>query len=66
MERSSQIAWKIVPLRHFFPLKVVPLIADLLYRERIYHLLSFSSDRIAQTVHKKGWEGGSKVKAMHA
>jgi hypothetical protein len=25
MENSSQIAWKIVPLRHVFPLKVVPL-----------------------------------------
>jgi hypothetical protein len=32
MENSSQIAWKIVPLRHFFPLKVVPLIKVLLYR----------------------------------
>jgi hypothetical protein len=31
MEKSSQIAWKIVPLRHFFPLKVVPLIGVLLY-----------------------------------
>jgi hypothetical protein len=26
MEKSSQIAWKIVPLRNFFPLKVVPLL----------------------------------------
>jgi hypothetical protein len=25
MEKSSQRAWKIVPSRHFFPLKVVPL-----------------------------------------
>jgi hypothetical protein len=31
MEKSSQIAWKIVPLKHFFPLKVVPLIEVLLY-----------------------------------
>jgi hypothetical protein len=31
MEKSSKIAWKIVPLRHFFPLKVVPLIEVLLY-----------------------------------
>jgi hypothetical protein len=31
MEKSSQIAWKIVPLRRFFPLKVVPLIKVLLY-----------------------------------
>jgi hypothetical protein len=30
MEKSSQIAWKIVPLRHFFPLKVVPLTEVLL------------------------------------
>jgi hypothetical protein len=28
---GCQIAWKIVPLRHFFPLKVVPLIEVLLY-----------------------------------
>jgi hypothetical protein len=26
MEKSSHIAWKLVPLRHNFPLKVVPLI----------------------------------------
>jgi hypothetical protein len=31
MENSSQIAWNIVPLRHFFTLKVVPLIEVLLY-----------------------------------
>jgi hypothetical protein len=31
MENSSQIAWKLVPLRHFFPLKAVPLIELLLY-----------------------------------
>jgi hypothetical protein len=31
MEKSSQIAWKLVPLRHLFPLKVVPLIEVLLY-----------------------------------
>jgi hypothetical protein len=31
MEKSSQKAWKFVPLRHFFPLKVVPLIEVLLY-----------------------------------
>jgi hypothetical protein len=30
MEKSSQIAWELVPLRHFFPLKVVPLIEVLL------------------------------------
>jgi hypothetical protein len=30
MEKSSQIAWKLVPLRHFLPLKVVPLIEVLL------------------------------------
>jgi hypothetical protein len=37
MEKSSQIAWKIVPLSHFFPLKVVPLIEVLLY-DTIYVL----------------------------
>jgi hypothetical protein len=31
MENSSPISWKLVPLRHFFPLKVVPLIEVLLY-----------------------------------
>jgi hypothetical protein len=33
MEKSSQTAWKIVPLRHFFPLKVAPLIEVLLYTQ---------------------------------
>jgi hypothetical protein len=32
MEKSSQIAWKFVPLRHFFPLEVVPLIEIILYK----------------------------------
>jgi hypothetical protein len=31
MEISSKIAWKIVPLIQFFPLKVFPLIEVLLY-----------------------------------
>jgi hypothetical protein len=31
MEKSSQIAWKLVPLTHFFPLKVALLIEVLLY-----------------------------------
>jgi hypothetical protein len=31
MEKSSQIAWKLVPVIQFFPLKVVPLIEVLLY-----------------------------------
>jgi hypothetical protein len=38
MEKSSQIAWKIVPLRHFFSLKVVPLIEVLLYRLWAYSI----------------------------
>jgi hypothetical protein len=33
MEKSIQIAWKIAPRRHFFPLKVVPLIEVLLYKQ---------------------------------
>jgi hypothetical protein len=44
MEKSSQITWKIVPLRHFFPLKVVPLIEVLLYSEL---LLSGTSNYLA-------------------
>jgi hypothetical protein len=39
MEQLSQIAWKIVPLRHFFPLMIVPLIEDLLLAEFRVHLL---------------------------
>jgi hypothetical protein len=35
MEKSSQIACNFVPLRHFFPLKVVPLIEVLLYTEEL-------------------------------
>jgi hypothetical protein len=33
MDKSCHKAWKIVPLRHFSPLKVVPLIEVLLYDE---------------------------------
>jgi hypothetical protein len=33
MEKSSQIAGKVVPLSHFSPLKIVPLIEVLLYIE---------------------------------
>jgi hypothetical protein len=48
MEKSSQIAWKIVPLRHYFPLKVVPLIEVLLYQlsmllARLRVIFSFTS-----------------------
>jgi hypothetical protein len=39
MEKSSQIAWKFVLLRHFFPLKVVPLIEVLLYVDEIWATL---------------------------
>jgi hypothetical protein len=38
MEKSNQIAWKIIPLGHFFPIKVVPLIEVLLW---FIALLSF-------------------------
>jgi hypothetical protein len=44
---SSQIAWKIVPLRHFFPLKVVPLIEVLLYIDMQYIYSSISISRTA-------------------
>jgi hypothetical protein len=40
MEKSSQIAWKIVPLRHFLPLKVGSLIEVLLYDSRLQQTLN--------------------------
>jgi hypothetical protein len=43
MEKSSQIAWKIVTLRRFFPLKVVPLIEVLLYKDVLQSIDSKSS-----------------------
>jgi hypothetical protein len=47
MEKSSQIAWKIVPLRHFFPLKVVPLIEVLLYLiDRLHEVLGGSTNLV--------------------
>jgi hypothetical protein len=51
MEKSSQIAWKIVPLRHFFPLKVVPLIEVLLYM--ILKLDLINQTWMTGTVEKK-------------
>jgi hypothetical protein len=46
MEKSSQIAWKIVPLRHFCPLKVVPLIEVLLKK---YDTRSYIQDHRVQS-----------------
>jgi hypothetical protein len=43
MKNSSQIAWKIVPLGHFPPLKVVPLIEVLLYMTLLWILQSVVS-----------------------
>jgi hypothetical protein len=52
MEKSSQKAWKIVPLRHFFPLKVVPLIKVLLYNSsRGDFRLKNCENRIAPDLH---------------
>jgi hypothetical protein len=45
VKKSSQIAWKIVPLRHFFPLKVVPLIEVLLYLQMDHRLAGILEDR---------------------
>jgi hypothetical protein len=45
MEKSSQIPWEIVPLRHFFPLKVVPLIEVLLYLQGSLKLIAHQSSR---------------------
>jgi hypothetical protein len=50
MEKSSQIAWKIVPLVHFFPLKVVPLIEVLLYGISVIQRLSNSGTRRSLTI----------------
>jgi hypothetical protein len=54
MEKSSQIAWKIVPLRHFFPLKVVPLIEVLLYIEKdsLHYMLCCSCHKKKVGVHE--------------
>jgi hypothetical protein len=49
MEMSSQIAWKIVPFRHFFPLKVVPLIGIFLY----IWIVAFIAAAIAAEPHLK-------------
>jgi hypothetical protein len=58
MEKSSQIAWKIVPLRHFFPLKVVPLIEVLLYS--IYtpknYMIECPATFILSTLRSSGWK----------
>jgi hypothetical protein len=42
MEKSSQIARKFVPLKHFFPLKVVPLIEVLLYLNLLSRIVPLS------------------------
>jgi hypothetical protein len=42
MVKASQIAWKIVPLRHFFPLKDVPLIEVLMYSGKVLRLILMS------------------------
>jgi hypothetical protein len=57
MEKSSQTAWKLVPLRHFFPLKVLPLIEVLPYpvSTRVY-LAAFYELGSAPTVdHFLNW-----------
>jgi hypothetical protein len=59
MEKSSQIAWKFVPLRHFFPLKVVLLIEVLLYDDiftfRRTSLAASQHDRSDQVGTEKSW-----------
>jgi hypothetical protein len=57
MEKSSQIAWKVVPLRHVFPIKVVPLIEVLLYGSGSGSLLNranFISRSIALELKLRG------------
>jgi hypothetical protein len=59
MEKSSQIAWKIVPLRQIFPLKVVPLIEGLLYLRHIMskHIFEVTKEFFLQ----EGDKGGEKI-----
>jgi hypothetical protein len=58
MEKSSQIARKNVPLRHFFPIKVVPLIEFLLYAElldSVHDLKSLfrcNSNSVGRLIHE--------------
>jgi hypothetical protein len=52
MEKSSQIAWKFVPLRHFFPLKVVPLIEILLYQGRDPREVNIGQKNQERSTHK--------------
>jgi hypothetical protein len=51
MEKSSQIAWRIVPLRHFFPLKVVPLIEGLLEYDIVVvpHHIGYTGNQVVGT-----------------
>jgi hypothetical protein len=59
MEKSSQIAWKIVPLRHSFPRKVVPLIEGLLY---VINALSPPTPSIRSHPHQLSYrEGGGML-----
>jgi hypothetical protein len=56
MEKSSQVAWKIVPIRHFFPLKVVTLIDVLLYWRKL--ATATSQSVYSRGFHnQKGWKG---------
>jgi hypothetical protein len=57
MEKSSQIAWKIVPHRPFFPLKLVPLIEVLLYNR--FSLFQLGGTSEGESRSSNGPGGGS-------
>jgi hypothetical protein len=60
MEKSSQIAWKLVPLRHFFPLKVVPLIEVLLY---LFSAFKNGVERFSHAVGRSDIKGATPKEA---
>jgi hypothetical protein len=64
MEKSSQIAWKIVPLRHFFPLKVVPLIEVLLYICCRWTMQRSAASLLIQRRRPSRFKSGSRTPAL--
>jgi hypothetical protein len=74
MEKSSQTAWKLVPLRHFFALKNVPLIDVLLYSRVHLTTYNLTTQQILRpypvkpngiVFSKGGWGGGVQRLSMY-
>jgi hypothetical protein len=69
MEKSSQIAWKLVPLRSFFPLNVVPLIEVKTHVQPISQISPNLSVHVINARYRKfprrrdTYEGGNSVEA---